>query len=277
MSKTKLHDSPIAFEVQGSGPNLVLFHGFGGSHTHWNKLLPELAKNYRVILPNLGPLTLGSMKLTFGEQVEMLGDFKRAIKKEFGSFSIVGISYGGALGWALASCDDEMTIDRLILINPMPPYPISNMKSRSLKRLFFFGRWAPLLAIYLLTPIAHWDFHSVGSDIRVDWANKGTSFTKIYSRKQKMLFHMIERFSWILHNEDWAVWQNQIGKIEKPVRVIHGTLDRIFSLKTMDVILRKLKFGDLKLANQGTHLAIHSAPKDVLNFIKEFLGALRAS
>lgn len=277
MNKIRLQESPIAFQVVGEGPPIVLLHGFGGSHTHWDKIVPELSKNFKVILPNLGPLTLGSMKLTFSEQVEMMGDFKRAVFHEFGKFLLVGISYGAAIAWAMSSHDDENHIEKLLLINPMPPNPSSNMQSWSLKRLLFMGKWTPLLALYLLTPLAHWDFHQVAADIRVDWPTRAPRFTKIFTRRQKMLFHLIHRFSWILKNENWKPWWKELKKIKIPVCIVHGSHDRIFSDLTMRKLRSNFMDSELRTIDRGTHLAIQSSAREIIAMIREFSSVQRAS
>jgi pimeloyl-ACP methyl ester carboxylesterase len=277
VNKVRLQESPISFQVIGDGPPLVLLHGFGGSHTHWDKITPELSKNFKVISPNLGPLTLGSMKLTFSEQVEMMGDFKRAIFHEFGKFSVCGISYGAATAWAMAAHDDEAHIEKILLINPMPPNPVRNMASWSLKRLLFMGRWTPLLALYLLTPLAHWDFHQVAGDIRVDWPTRAPRFAKIFSRRQKMLFHLIHRFAWIVYAENWKPWWNELKKIKIPISIVHGSHDRIFSDATMKKFRSNLMDSEMHTIERGTHLAIQSSSREIIALIKEFLKIPKAS
>jgi pimeloyl-ACP methyl ester carboxylesterase len=49
----KLQDSTIAYIEKGEGAPIVLLHGFCGSSRYWEKVLPELAENYRVIVPDL--------------------------------------------------------------------------------------------------------------------------------------------------------------------------------------------------------------------------------
>ncbi|QGQ93450.1 alpha/beta fold hydrolase [Paenibacillus psychroresistens] len=43
----------LAYEDQGSGEPLVLLHGLCGSSDYWDKILPQLSKQYRVIAPDL--------------------------------------------------------------------------------------------------------------------------------------------------------------------------------------------------------------------------------
>jgi 3-oxoadipate enol-lactonase len=43
----------LAYEDQGSGDTLVLLHGLCGSSAYWDKVLPILSKQYRVLTPDL--------------------------------------------------------------------------------------------------------------------------------------------------------------------------------------------------------------------------------
>ena len=44
---------PIAYSIAGSGPALILLHGFPQNRFMWHHIAPELAKTYRVICPDL--------------------------------------------------------------------------------------------------------------------------------------------------------------------------------------------------------------------------------
>jgi 3-oxoadipate enol-lactonase len=43
----------LAYHDQGTGEPLLLIHGFCGSSAYWQKVLPELSKQFRVIAPDL--------------------------------------------------------------------------------------------------------------------------------------------------------------------------------------------------------------------------------
>ena len=43
----------IAYQVGGSGPPLLLLHGFPQTKAIWEIVSPELAKNFTVIAPDL--------------------------------------------------------------------------------------------------------------------------------------------------------------------------------------------------------------------------------
>ena len=90
---------------EGQGPPIVLLHGVGGSHTVWNAVLPGLARDHRVIAPDLrghgrSPAPPGS-QYTF---LELEQDVARLLdEKEVRSAHMVGFSGGAmlALRWAL--------------------------------------------------------------------------------------------------------------------------------------------------------------------------------
>src|ERR1700730_12546520 len=49
----EFNDIVLAYENQGSGEALVLLHGLCGSSAYWEKVLPSLSEQYRVIAPDL--------------------------------------------------------------------------------------------------------------------------------------------------------------------------------------------------------------------------------
>jgi 3-oxoadipate enol-lactonase len=47
----KINDLTLSYIDEGSGDVIVLIHGFCGSPAYWEKIIPDLSKNYRVIAP----------------------------------------------------------------------------------------------------------------------------------------------------------------------------------------------------------------------------------
>jgi pimeloyl-ACP methyl ester carboxylesterase len=97
---------PIALyrREEGSGPTVLLLHGLGGDHTVWDAQVPELAKEFRVLAPDLRghgrtEAPEGST-FTFGE---LEGDIEKLLDESGGGAAhVVGLSAGGFLAMRLA-------------------------------------------------------------------------------------------------------------------------------------------------------------------------------
>jgi pimeloyl-ACP methyl ester carboxylesterase len=93
----------VRYFVAGSGPPLVLVHGLGGSATNWCELVPLLARDRRVIVPDL-PGHGGSDALpavaslgAFADRVAAVAEHEDAVPAP-----VVGHSLGGAVVLHLA-------------------------------------------------------------------------------------------------------------------------------------------------------------------------------
>src|ERR1017187_6926045 len=53
MHSLRSDDAEIFYEVQGSGPDVVLLHPFPSHHEFWLPVIPALESRYRLILPDL--------------------------------------------------------------------------------------------------------------------------------------------------------------------------------------------------------------------------------
>ena len=100
-SKKVLRGIEIAYDDVGSGPSVVLLHGYPFNRSMWREQVEELRKNHRVIVPDLrghgesavtpGPATMESMALDVASLLETL-NISRA--------TIGGLSMGGYVALA---------------------------------------------------------------------------------------------------------------------------------------------------------------------------------
>jgi pimeloyl-ACP methyl ester carboxylesterase len=98
-----LENRKIAYFDEGKGENIVLIHGFCGSHEYWEEVIPELAKEYRVIAPDLS----GHGKSSVGDPVCAVEDLSEDIKDLIGHLGLdqvtmLGHSLGGYITLAFA-------------------------------------------------------------------------------------------------------------------------------------------------------------------------------
>jgi haloacetate dehalogenase len=112
----------IFARVGGSGPPLLLIHGYPQTHVCWHRIAPELRRHFTLVLPDLrgygeslGPKT----------DAEHLAYSKRAMARDcvalmvalgFERFSIAAHDRGGRVGYRLA-LDHPAAVERLALLD----------------------------------------------------------------------------------------------------------------------------------------------------------------
>jgi len=118
----------IHVRTAGSGPPLLLLHGFPQTNVIWHKIAPELAKRFTVVAPDLRGYGFSS-KPADGENHS--GYSKRAMALDqvevmralgFDRFAVVGHDRGGRVAWRLAAEQPER-VTRAAIIDIVPrPY-----------------------------------------------------------------------------------------------------------------------------------------------------------
>jgi pimeloyl-ACP methyl ester carboxylesterase len=101
MAETKIveiHGERVAVRDEGQGEALLLIHGMAGSSQTWRAIMPQLAKKYRVIAPDL----LGHGQSSKPRTDYSLGAFAVGLRDlldelEVDSATIVGHSLGGGI------------------------------------------------------------------------------------------------------------------------------------------------------------------------------------
>lgn len=228
-------ESRIQFRTYGEGESIVLLHGFAGSVSHWEPLRPLLAKYYKVIVPNLTHLTLGREALGFSAQIDALARF---IKEQnfLRPVHVVGLSYGGALSWGLAIRYPEL-ISRVVLINPMPPHPVQTFQWKALRVFLMLPLTKPVLAVGLRTRWGRGFLCRAAEIFRnVDQAPSLERVESLEGRKLMFVAHLMERFSWIIGNERWDIWNNKLE---------YWTPETLFICDNQDPLIRFSAYEDL--------------------------------
>jgi len=111
----------------GSGPAVVLLHGWPETGYAWRKIAPQLAaKGFRVIVPDLRGFGGSSRPEGGYDRLTMAEDVRRLVRDtmKIGSVLLVGHDWGGstAAAWALAHPDE---VKRLVVIEAQPRGPWS--------------------------------------------------------------------------------------------------------------------------------------------------------
>jgi pimeloyl-ACP methyl ester carboxylesterase len=122
-SRTVDIDGPVHYyDFGGGGPPLVCVHGLGGAAINWMAVGDDLARDYRVLAPDLrgfGETPLGDGVASIGANQRLVDRF---IRKIAGSPAVlVGNSMGGLLTTLQAARHPE-TVSAAVLADPALPW-----------------------------------------------------------------------------------------------------------------------------------------------------------
>jgi len=109
----------------GSGPALLLLHGYPQTHVIWHRVAPALARSFTVLVPDLrgygasekppaGPDGAGYDKRTMAR--DMVGLLRAS---GFGSAAVVGHDRGGRLAYRM-TLDHPDVVERLVTLDIVP-------------------------------------------------------------------------------------------------------------------------------------------------------------
>jgi len=166
--------------VGGSGPPLLLLHGYPQSHTMWRTLAPRLAADFTVVVPDLrgygdsakppaGPDVANYAKRALArDQVEVMAQLG------FERFAVAGHDRGARVAHRLA-LDHRDRVTRLALLDIVPTldmYERTEMRFATLYyHWFFLIQPAPLPERMIGGDPAHFLRWTLGG-----WGSKDTSF-----------------------------------------------------------------------------------------------------
>jgi pimeloyl-ACP methyl ester carboxylesterase len=113
---------PANVKVEGSGPPLVLIHGFGAALDWWDDIAPALAADRRVIRIDLIGHG-GTEAPRSGHAIERQAALVAGVLDKLGidRFTVIGHSMGGEVATALAETKPGR-VERMVLIDS-PPRP----------------------------------------------------------------------------------------------------------------------------------------------------------
>jgi pimeloyl-ACP methyl ester carboxylesterase len=274
--------SKMAFRQKGRGsenglpsepvdaPTLVLLHGYAGSVRQWDQVSDYLEKNFRLVIPNLTHLSMGINKVSFSDQVDEIAHF---LKTEYPNIRVhlCGISYGGALSWALASRYPEL-IERVVLVNPMPPNPKKSFAPAFL-RYFFSFPW-PVTGIYLFLKSRFGK--NILKDLALMFRNLSGEgdrerINSLEGRRLMFVCHILNKFAWIMHNEDWQYWEKKLSIWKHKCLLIYETKDPLFLESFYKNFSTIMHCRDSVLTQGAGHISIVQESKLIAGAIREFL------
>ena len=263
----ELNDINIYYEIHGKGEPLLLIEGLGYSSWMWFKQIPELSKNYKVIVfDNRG---VGRSDKPDSEySIEMMADDTAALLKSLGvkSAHVLGVSMGGFIAQELALRHPD-TIRSLILVSTGSGVE-NSVPRNSLLLNGFLKFWGLMPSMLELSGkgSAPADTSSYGltpeKKIRYGLS---TAFTPDYFKDNPDVIDRIVKWRVANPQPDYA-WKrqftaavgfnssNRVHEIKAPTLVVVGEEDRIVSPDSSKLLAERIPNSEFKLVKGTGHL-----------------------
>jgi haloacetate dehalogenase len=116
----------IAVAIGGSGPPVLLLHGYPETHACWHLVAPRLARSFTIVCPDLRGY--GASRLTAAETPDHAAFSKRAMALDqvetmaalgFPQFGVAGHDRGGRVAYRLA-LDHPRQVSQLAVLDIVP-------------------------------------------------------------------------------------------------------------------------------------------------------------
>ena len=268
----------IHFRDEGNAknPTVILLHGFNGSLLNFDRLVPLLVEDYRLVSIDLPGFGLTGAIPSADYSTESFIDTVTTLTTYLGieKFSIAGNSMGGGVAWRYA-LNNPRKVESLILIassgvmteedsrkfaerKENSPIVWRLMNSNILKRFLnyytpkFFATQGLKVSVYdqNLANIEHaMQFH----DLVLLAGSRNAILSMSMGSRSKM------------HGPE------SLSRIEAPTLVIHGDKDNIIPIERSQVFEEYIDKVEVKIYSQIGHLPMYEDPNKTANDIKSFL------
>ena len=257
-------------------PAIILLHGFNGSLFNFERMVPLLSKEFRLIsidLPGFG-LTgaIPSMDYSTQNSILVINELTKHLGVE--EFSIAGNSMGGGIAWRYALENPEKT-QSLILLASSGIYSSeerlqieeSERESPLVWKLMRSNFVSYFLSIYTPKFFATQGLKTSVYDPNLatdEIANQFHELTLMQGSREAIL----SRFSKQNYSNEKP---DILKKIQAPTLIIHGREDNIISFKSSINLDQYIQNSQLMIYPKIGHLPMYETPARVADDIKNFL------
>lgn len=263
----------INYVERGSGPTMLLIHGYGASTYSWESIIDSYSTRYHTLAIDLKGFGLSDrptdLDYSVREQSRLVQAFIKA--KDLKRIILVGHSFGGAV--ALVTCLDLMgtdnPIEKLILIDSASyeqsfPFFISILRIPVLNRAAL-GLLPNRTKAKMVLKKAFFD-HSKITDEKIDiYASymglEGSDHALIMTSRQ-------------IIPDDIASIVAQYKRVNIPVLIIWGRMDQIIPLEIGERLAREIPSARLRVIDHCGHVPQEERSDMVVSIFEEFLTSL---
>ncbi len=262
----------VHYVTRGSGPDLILIHGAGGSSREWTfSMMDKLEKNYRVIAvdrPGHGYTDRIKNRANDAETLKEQADLVYALAEHLkvDKAIVTGQSYGGGVASAFAVHHPDK-LAALVMIaavsNPWedgldPWYENTNT---------FFGKnfLIPTISLFATRPKADDIAAGIFEPQPVPEGYVDHMGFKLSTRASQIRANTSQIYRSL---GDIQAQAPRYGEIDVPVEIIHGDTDTTVPLKVHSIPLSKqIKGANLTVLEGVGHMPQHSHEAEVISAI----------
>jgi pimeloyl-ACP methyl ester carboxylesterase len=260
----------LFFTVKGEGKPLILIHGYGAGMWVWEKQVEALSQSYRVyVLDLIGHGFSDRPKIPYTPEnyLHFFKDFMDGVGIE--KATLIGNSMGGGIAWAMAILFPER-VDRLILIDCVPPDVLDQVRNESFRTLVAI-KDIPLLPYLVISArsksLMKWVLMECISDIKL-------IAPEVVKRQYQL--SMIKGTTWVLystfkHAEEALKLKDQLSLIHQPTLFIWGEGDRIFPPQVGETLHQAIADSKFQRIEKSGHIPMWETPDAVNQAIFDFL------
>lgn len=233
---------------QGSGPDILLLHGWGDSAQTFQKIIEDLSRNYRVVAPDLpgfGGTQIPASPWDLTDYAHFIEQFCSKVSCK--PHTVIGHSNGGAIairGVASGSINPK----KLVLLAASGVRDKGSLRKKTLRMLAVLAK--PILATLphtVKTNVRKKLYRKIGSDLLV-------------------VQDMQETFKKIVADDV----QHDASAVHIPVLLLYGIEDTATPFAYGELLASKIDNAKLVKANAG-HFIHHDQPALVSKYIQEFI------
>jgi pimeloyl-ACP methyl ester carboxylesterase len=265
MPKTKVNDIEIYYETTGSGEPLVLISGLGYPLWQWHKMVPTLAKHFKVITFDnrgvgqtdkpAGPYTAQLLAADTGGLLDAL-DIEKAV--------IMGHSMGGYIAQAMA-LDFPERVSKLILCSTN----------------FGGPRHVPVSAeaLAVLTDTTTDPLTRFTNGLKVStapgWADANPEFVKEWiewrvANPMDLAAYQAQLAIGLALMSEQAAFENKLANISAPTLILFGAHDKVVPPENAELLAKQIRGSQIAIIPDAGHFFPIEAPEAASQIVIDF-------
>jgi pimeloyl-ACP methyl ester carboxylesterase len=262
----RIGDQLVHVEMAGSGPPLVLVHGFGGSTYSWRRVMPRLAESFRVVAVDLNGFGYTQRPRDHARYTrEAQGELVLAVMDALGfkTAHLMGHSYGGGISLWIAWKHPER-LRSLVLVDSSAPTYAYDRRSR-------VASFRPLTAAFLRT----WMLRP--STVRkallrsfYDDSLVTDELVQAYWERIR-IEGVVDAYVGLTVPVRGPVDTVVLEEIRVPTLVVWGAQDEVISAESGRRATERMPRGEFVLLEKTGHVPMEERPEELLGHVLPFL------